>query len=158
MVPWSIPVPSAGAGVGRCGELGQVAVDDLRSAAVGAVRGVALQLDGQGQNVYLGQYQKADGSLLSGPSLASLVAKIDAAADQQLQADLQATDKALQAMVDSAQQGQHFDQLIAADNSAGQQIVRNAIAALVKQTASIEQAAARLGISDLNPDTADHSF
>ncbi|PKF72135.1 peptidase [Pseudomonas fluvialis] len=110
------------------------------------------------QNVYLGQYQKADGSLLSGPSLASLVAKIDAAADQQLQADLQATDKALQAMVDSAQQGQHFDQLIAADNSAGQQIVRNAIAALVKQTASIEQAAARLGISDLNPDTADHSF
>ena len=29
--------------------------------------------------------------------------------------------------------------------------MRNAIAALVKQTASIEQAAAALGISDLNP-------
>ena len=38
------------------------------------------------------------------------------------------------------------------------QLVRDAIAALVKQTGAIEQAAVKLGISDLNPDTADHSF
>ena len=52
----------------------------------------------------------------------------------------------------------HFDQLIAVDNKAGQQIIRDAIAALVTQTAAIEQAANKLGISDLNPDTADHQF
>ena len=52
----------------------------------------------------------------------------------------------------------HYDQLIAADNAAGQQLIRDAIAALVKQTASIERAAATLGIGDLNPDTADHPF
>ena len=34
----------------------------------------------------------------------------------------------------------------------------SAIAALVKQTGAIEQAAGKLGISDLNPDTADHEF
>jgi len=110
------------------------------------------------RNVYLGEYKKVDGSTLSGPSLSSLVAKADAAADSTLKADLAATEGKLQALVDRANNGQHFDQLIAADNTEGQQIVRDAIAALVKQTGAIEQAAGKLGISDLNPDTADHSF
>ena len=110
------------------------------------------------RNVYLGEYKKADGSTLSGPSLSELVAKADATADSTLKADLEATEAKLQALVDSANNGQHFDQLIAADNAEGQQLVRDAIAALVKQTGAIEQAAAKLGISDLNPDTADHEF
>lgn len=111
------------------------------------------------RNVYLGEYKKVDGTTLTGPSLSSLVAKVDAAADSSLKADLEATEAKLQALVDSAAiNGQHFDQLIAADNTAGQQIVSDAIAALVKQTGAIELAAGKLGISDLNPDTADHSF
>ncbi|SFH92045.1 putative iron-regulated protein [Pseudomonas guineae] len=115
--------------------------------------------DGKGiRNIYLGEYKKVDGTTLTGPSLSSLIAKVDSAADSTLKADLEATEGKLQALVDSANNGQHFDQLIAADNSAGQQIVRDAIAALIKQTGSIEQAAGKLGISDLNPDTADHSF
>lgn len=111
------------------------------------------------RNVYLGEYQKVDGTTLTGPSLSSLVAKADAQTDSTLRADLEATEAKLQALVDSATvNGQHFDQLIAADNSAGQQIVRDAIAALVKQTAAIEQASAKLGINELKPDTADHQF
>ncbi|MBS7663770.1 peptidase [Pseudomonas lalucatii] len=111
------------------------------------------------RNVYLGEYKKVDGSTLIGPSLSALVAKVDAQADSALQSDLQSTEAKLQALVDSAEQNdQHFDQLIAADNGAGQQIVRDAIAALVAQTGAIEQAAGKLGIADLNPDTADHQF
>ena len=111
------------------------------------------------RNVYLGEYRKVDGSTLSGPSLSALLAKVDAQADSTLQSDLQTTEAKLQALVDSAEKNdQHFDQLIAADNAAGQQIVRDAIAALVAQTGAIEQAAGKLGISDLNPDTADHQF
>ena len=110
------------------------------------------------RNVYLGEYKKVDGTTLTGPSLSSLVAKIDAQTDTTLKADLEATEGKLQALVDSANKGVHFDQLIAADNAAGQQIVRDTIAALVKQTASIEQAAGKLGIGDLNPETADHQF
>lgn len=115
--------------------------------------------DGKGiRNVYLGEYLRADGTTLTGPSLSALVAKVDAKADSVLQADLAATEAKLQALVDSANNGQHFDQLIAADNAAGQQIVRDAITALVKQTDAIEQVAGTLGIGDLNPETADHSF
>ena len=87
------------------------------------------------------------------------MAKADAQADTTLKADLQDTEAKLQALVDSAEKNNvHFDQLIAADNAEGQQLVRDAIAALVKQTGAIEQAAGKLGISDLNPDTADHEF
>jgi putative iron-regulated protein len=111
------------------------------------------------RNVYLGEYLKVDGTTLSGPSLSALMAKLDAQADASLKADLQASEAALQKLVDSAEKNNaHFDQLIAENNAEGQQIVRDAIAALVKQTAGIELAAAKLGISELNPDTADHAF
>jgi putative iron-regulated protein len=110
------------------------------------------------RNIYLGEYRKVDGSTLSGPSLSSLVVMADAATDATLQADLATTEAKLQALVDSAENGVHYDQLIAADNAEGQQLIRDAIAALVKQTTAIEQAAAKLGIGDLNPDTADHEF
>ncbi|MDH0728955.1 peptidase [Pseudomonas sichuanensis] len=110
------------------------------------------------RNVYLGEYTRTDGTKLSGPSLSSLVAKADPAADATLKADLEATEAKLQVIVDHALKGEHYDQLIAADNAAGNQIVRDAIASLVKQTGAIEQAAGKLGIDNLNPDTADHEF
>ena len=110
------------------------------------------------RNVYLGEYTRVDGTKLTGASLSSLVAKADPAADAALKADLAATEAKIQVMVDRANAGEHYDQLIAAGNDKGNQIVRDAIAALVKQTGSIEAAAGKLGISDLNPDSADHEF
>lgn len=110
------------------------------------------------RNVYLGEYTRTDGTKVSGPSLSSLVAKADPATDATLRADLDATQAKLQVLVDQANKGQHFDQLIAAGNTEGNQIVRDAIASLVKQTGAIEQAAGKLGITDLNPDNADHEF
>ncbi|HGM5582871.1 TPA: imelysin family protein [Pseudomonas putida] len=110
------------------------------------------------RNVYLGEYTRPDGSKVSGPSLSSLVAKADPATDATLKADLQDTEAKIQVIVDHALKGEHYDQLIAADNAAGNQVVRDAIAALVKQTGAIEQAAGKLGIDNLNPDTADHEF
>jgi len=110
------------------------------------------------RNVYLGEYTRTDGTKMTGPSLSSLVAKADAATDDTLKADLAATEAKIQVIVDHAEKGEHYDQLIAADNTAGNQIVRDAIASLVKQTGAIEQAAGKLGITNLNPDTADHEF
>lgn len=92
------------------------------------------------RNVYLGEYTRVDGTKMSGASLSSLVAKADPAADSALKADLAATEAKIQVMVDHAEKGEHYDQLIAAGNDAGNQIVRDAIAALVKQTGSIEAA------------------
>jgi len=85
-------------------------------------------------------------------AVASLVQGVSPEVDSTLKTDLESTEAKLQVLVESANNGEAFDQLIAADNAEGQEKVRNAIAALVKQTASIEQAAAALGISDLNRD------
>lgn len=110
------------------------------------------------RNIYLGEYQRIDGSVLKGPSLSDLVKAKEVSADSDLQAKLASTEAALQALVDSANNGQHFDQLIAPGNEAGNTLVKNGIAALVAQTAAIENAAKLIGIMDLNPDTADDSF
>ena len=110
------------------------------------------------RNIYLGEYTRVDGTKLTGASLAALVAKADATTDSTLQADLGDTEARMQVIRDHAAKGEHFDQLIAPGNDAGNQVIRDAIAALVKQTGAIEQAAAKLGITDLNPETADHEF
>jgi putative iron-regulated protein len=110
------------------------------------------------RNIYLGEFHRLDGSVLKGASLSSLVQKHDAAVDAALQEKLANTEKAMQALVDSANAGKHFDQLIAADNAEGNALVKAGIDALVAQTADIEAAAKALGIQDLNPDTADHKF
>lgn len=110
------------------------------------------------RNIYLGEYKRVDGSVIKGPSLSDLVKAKDEVADRELQAALLTTEISMQALVDSAAAGQHFDQMIAGGNDAGNTLVKNGIAALVAQTAAIETAAKLIGIIDLNPDTADHSF
>ncbi|TWH77237.1 putative iron-regulated protein [Azomonas agilis] len=107
------------------------------------------------RNVYLGTYQRLNGSLLSGASLANLVQSVEPDINTSLQKDLADTETKMQALVDSANQGILFDQLIAPHNSAGQTKVRDAITALVKQSVTIEQVANSLGIEDLTSETAD---
>lgn len=116
--------------------------------------------DEQGiRNVYLGEFLRSDGTRLTGPSLSSLVAALDPATDSALRTRLDTTRDRLQRIVDSAERDNvHFDQLIASGNTQGNQLVRDALLALVEQTAAIEQVANRLGITELNPDTADHKF
>ena len=110
------------------------------------------------QNVYLGEYQQVNGETLSGPSLSDLVAANDPAVDSQLKQAFEASEAALQALVDSANTGVHFDQLIAPGNAQGAATVNAAIDSLVTQTTGIEKAALVLNIQALNPDTADHEF
>ncbi|MBX2810031.1 MAG: peptidase [Cellvibrionaceae bacterium] len=106
-------------------------------------------------NIYLGRYQRLDGSLLHGPSIASLVAGNSKAVDAELQAKLAATEHQLQKIVDSAQRAQHpmkFDQMIAPGAHRGRALITDAIAALVAQTRAIDKAAAVLGLAQLHPD------
>ena len=76
-----------------------------------------------------------------------------------MQARLQETEEAMQAMADKAESGgMRFDQMIAPSNTEGYAIIKRAIDALVAQTAALEAAASSIGIAQLAPDTADHAF
>jgi putative iron-regulated protein len=104
--------------------------------------------DGLGiQGTYLGQYTRLDGTVVSGPSLSSLVTATDPAVDAQLTAELAATMQALGALRDAADLGMKYDQMIAPGNAAGEALVLNGVNALVTQTGSIERAMSVLGVT-----------
>ncbi|PCC98191.1 imelysin family protein [Halopseudomonas pelagia] len=113
------------------------------------------------QNVYLGEYQPADGAAITGPSLSDLVAQSNPELDQQLRTELESTMEAVQAMKDAAEAEENpmaFDMMIAPDNQEGHDIINAAISSLVAQTGSIEKVAGELGIASLEPDDAGHAF
>ncbi|MBG0755299.1 imelysin family protein [Vibrio cidicii] len=110
-------------------------------------------------NVYTGLYKRADGTLLSGPSLHDLVKQKDPQAAKEIQKQFDVTRAQVGKLVTSAEKNnQHFDQLIAAGNTQGHALVNETIMSLVAQTSAIERAAGIVGIDSLNPDTADHEF
>ena len=98
------------------------------------------------RNVYTGTYTRIDGTRLSGPSLAELVAAQDPATDAALRGSLDQTLARMQALVDSTRNGEAYDQLIGEGNAAGNAKVQAAIDALLAQTRAIESAVGALGL------------
>ncbi|MEZ5587863.1 MAG: imelysin family protein [Sedimenticolaceae bacterium] len=101
------------------------------------------------RNVYTGAYTRIDGSVLSGPSLSDLVAARDAAADRALRDHLDATMAAMQVLVDTAQGGEAYDQMIGERNTSGNAKVKAAVDALVAQTRAIEKAVNAMGLGSI---------
>jgi len=112
--------------------------------------------DGLGiRNVYLGSYTRVDGSIVSGPALADLVAAVDPVVDARLQSELNASVAALQAIKSAAEGGLAYDQMLAPGNTEGEALITAAIDALVTQTASIDRAVTALGLSKISFEGSD---
>ena len=106
--------------------------------------------DGLGiRNVYLGRYVRTDGSVIEGPSVSALVAAADPAADADLRAKLDDTVMRLLAIKATAEGGTAYDQMLAADNAAGEALIMGAVEALIAQTRSIERAVSTLGLDQI---------
>ncbi|MDD9733732.1 imelysin family protein [Mameliella sp. AT18] len=102
--------------------------------------------DGLGiQNVYLGEYVRIDGSLVSGPSLADLVAETDAALDAEMQGKLARTMMALGRIKSAAEAGFSYDMMLERGSDAGEALVMGGVNGLIDQTRSIERIVAVLG-------------
>jgi putative iron-regulated protein len=101
------------------------------------------------RNVYLGRYNRVDGRVVEGPSLAGLVRS----AAPQMHADmvrhLDATMNAMAVIVRSAEDGEAYDQLIGEGNKAGNAKVQAAIDALTAQTRVIEKVSGAIGLSTI---------
>lgn len=103
--------------------------------------------DGLGiQNVYLGEYIRIDGSMVSGPSLSELVADSDAALDGEMQTKLSATMRALGAIKTAAEVGTAYDQMLARGNAAGEALIMGGVDGLIDQTRTIERVVTVLGV------------
>ncbi|MFA3916174.1 imelysin family protein [Ruegeria hyattellae] len=112
--------------------------------------------DGLGvQNVYLGQYVSADGSLVAGPSLSDLVIASDPALDAEMKLKLANTMLALSRIKTAAEAGFAYDQMLERGNESGEALVMSGVAGLVDQTKSIERVVTALGLDQLEFEGSD---
>jgi len=108
------------------------------------------------QNVYTGNYKTSDGKQLTGPSVSDLVAEQDAAANQELLAQIENSIAKAQVLVDSAENdGVAYDQLLAEGNSAGNAKIMNVVTALLEQTKGIEKVVSVLDLEQLDIEGSD---
>ena len=97
------------------------------------------------RNVYLGSYTRVDGSIVSGESLASIVAAADAGVDAEMRARLDAAVLEMLEMKIAAESGFAYDSMLERGNAAGEALIMGGVNALFDQTRSIDRAGAALG-------------
>ena len=107
------------------------------------------------RNIYLGKYRRIDGTMVSGHGLSTLVAAASPEADMELRERLDATMAAMGALVESAEGGEAYDQMIGENNAAGNALVEAAIDALTAQTSAITNAAGALELTALEFEGSD---
>ncbi|MFY0679585.1 MAG: peptidase [Thalassovita sp.] len=112
--------------------------------------------DGLGvQNVYLGSYTRVDGTTVSGASLADLVAASNPALDLEMRSKLSTTMRELGEIKTAAEAGFAYDQMLAAGNVAGEDLVMGGVNALIDQTRSIERIVASLNVGNIEFEGSD---
>lgn len=103
-------------------------------------------------NVYRGQYQRTDGTVIRGASLEALMRVKAADVHADMSAKVETTEAAMQAMLDS---GSPYDVLIAPGNATGETLITNAVTALMDETRSIERIISALGLQDVSIEGSD---
>ena len=112
--------------------------------------------DGLGvQNVYLGEYVRIDGSVVSGASVSDLVSAVDADLDAEMKAKLATTMMALARIKSAAEAGFKYDMMLERGNEAGEALVMGGVNGLIDQTRSIERIVAALGVDAIEFEGSD---
>ena len=106
--------------------------------------------DGKGvQNVYLGRYERIDGTVVEGAGLTSLVAAVDPALDSEVRGKLDATMSALTAIVTAAENGMAYDQMLDRQNAEGEALILAGVNGLIDQTRSFEKIVGALSLHNV---------
>jgi len=112
--------------------------------------------DGLGvQNIYLGEYIRVNGEMISGPSLSDLVVAADPALDNEMRMKLATTMRALGRIKSTAEAGFSYDQMLAQGNTAGEALIMGGVNGLVDQTRSIERVVTLLSLDGLEFEGSD---
>jgi len=112
--------------------------------------------DGKGvQNVYLGEYTRVNGDVVSGASLSDLVMAANSDLDAEMRGKLSATMDALGALKAAADGGFSYDQMLAQGNAEGEALIMGGINGLVDQTKSIERVVAALKLDGVSIEGSD---
>jgi putative iron-regulated protein len=106
--------------------------------------------------VYDGRYERIDGSVVEGTSLADLLAASDPALASATQNALDHTLAEAKALKDTADSGEMaYDQMLAEGNAQGNAMIEAVIDALLEQTKQIEQVVSALDLGSLEFEGSD---
>jgi putative iron-regulated protein len=106
--------------------------------------------DGKGvQNVYLGAYERIDGTVVSGPSLSDLVADQNPELDAEMTTKLEMTMLALADIVAAAENGFAYDQMLERGNERGEALIMAGVNGLIDQTRTIERIVTALDLDQI---------
>lgn len=106
-------------------------------------------------NVYRGTYERIDGTVVSGASIAALMEQQAPALAAEMLARLESTDLAMLALLAEAKQGNTFDVLIASNNTRGEAIVTTIVDALMEETRTIERIIRELNLQNVSIEGSD---
>jgi putative iron-regulated protein len=101
------------------------------------------------RGVYLGRYERVDGSVVEGPSISALVREKAPDVDAELTAKLDATLGAFAALKQRGETVEAYDQMLAEGNAEGNAAIQAAVDALLAQVPSIERAVAALDLGSV---------
>ncbi|WP_113446999.1 imelysin family protein [Rhizobium cremeum] len=106
-------------------------------------------------SAYTGEYIRANGTKMTGPSLSELVAAKDPALDTEMKAKLTKTLDAMNAMAKRAETVEAYDQMIGEGNAEGNATVQAAIDGLIDQTKTIERVITSLDLGTVELEGSD---
>ncbi|MEJ6404819.1 imelysin family protein [Yoonia sp. 2307UL14-13] len=107
------------------------------------------------QNVYMGEYVRIDGTVVSGPSLSNMVAETDADLDAEMKAKLTDTVLALGRIKTAAEAGFAYDEMLERGNDGGETLIMGGVNGFIEQTRSIERVVAALGVAQIEFEGSD---
>ncbi|QFT96400.1 Iron-regulated protein A precursor [Roseovarius sp. THAF8] len=112
--------------------------------------------DGVGiRNVYLGEYVRTDGTLVSGPSLSDLVAQDHPELDREMRTRLSDAVLALGRIKSAAEAGFAYDEMLARGNAGGEALIMGGVEGLIEQTRSIERVVSALELGGIEIEGSD---
>ncbi len=107
------------------------------------------------KNIYLGEYERIDGSVVRGPSLEDMLEQQAPALAAEMRARLESTEFAMNDLLAEAQRGNTFDVLIASNNQEGEAIISNIVDSLMEETRTIENIIRALNLQNVSIEGSD---
>ncbi len=102
-----------------------------------------------------GKYTRADGTVMEGPSIKSLLEEKDPAVAKELEEKLNATMAAAEAMKKRGETVEAYDQMIAEGNEEGNATIQAFVDGLINQTKTIERAVVSLDLGGIEVEGSD---
>jgi len=102
------------------------------------------------KNVYMGSYERINGNLVQGPSLARLMELEAPDLAAVMLARIESTELAMDALLVEAAKGNTFDVLIASNNVAGEEVVSRVVDSLMEETRTIEDIIRALNLQNVS--------